>query len=738
MIFRYKPIQSNELCQNCVQGYKLIDGEILAFYIRHKEDLCNIRVKDSNNLYSRLISGYGVYILFKKAHDNRMQVYVGRSTQGVSRCTQHIQRRNNSDIRIYDKWDSVIYFTSDDTDWSTDNIIDIERILIRFFKSNTSKWESLNVQLGNYATSNIEDLNIKISAIVSFLKEERFEFIFQDIKTSEEVLDGYLEETAKSAIEIRKEAEKEAKQEFKADILSKLNEDAIKAIKFYKKCEEFDDFSRLVEHSSNYIMCGRIYDTKKSKKDLAVITPLKYGHEVIKELPEYLFDGKHKFIDIATKSGSLLIGVIDRLMSEDKTLPINQEKALKEDWNTSKLTRLKHIISNLIFGEAISYKAYLITCENIIKAINKYVKKLNTVYLLEQFNTIPNIKYSDEYMLVVHSKDKNKVLKIEKVIRSEFGEDMKFDVTLGNPPYNNDMYLDFVRSAYNISEEYTCMIIPAKWSAKRGRENDRFREDMVKYISKIVWYPNSRDIFEIYEAGGICYTIQDKNIHNKKLVVNRCELNNALNSEEKELEYKEGQGVFGERIKSIVDKCSVNKNVTSRTRMKQSMYLDKGYHGGYNGEIEVYDGDKLGGLVSKSELKTDYALDKYKVIMHVMPGFSMAYLNDSIKSADRGKALGMNKVVVIKPNQVPSANFQILGIFETELEANSYKSYLETKLCRFLNYMGICSNTITPEFLRLIPDIGKYEHIFTDKEVYDYYKLSNEDIELIEAVIKDR
>lgn len=45
----------------------------------------------------------------------------------------------------------------------------------------------------------------------------------------------------------------------------------------------------------------------------------------------------------------------------------------------------------------------------------------------------------------------------------------------------------------------------------------------------------------------------------------------------------------------------------------------------------------MGGLVSKSELKTDYALDKYKVIMHVMPGFSMAYLNDSIKSADGGK-----------------------------------------------------------------------------------------------------
>ncbi len=34
--FNFKKIDSNARCQNYVEGYKAIDGEILAFYINHK------------------------------------------------------------------------------------------------------------------------------------------------------------------------------------------------------------------------------------------------------------------------------------------------------------------------------------------------------------------------------------------------------------------------------------------------------------------------------------------------------------------------------------------------------------------------------------------------------------------------------------------------------------------------------------------------------------------------------
>lgn len=47
---------------------------------------------------------------------------------------------------------------------------------------------------------------------------------------------------------------------------------------------------------------------------------------------------------------------------------------------------------------------------------------------------------------------------------------MTFDVVIGNPPYNNDLYLDFVQLGYKLSSNYVCMITPAKWQAKGGGE----------------------------------------------------------------------------------------------------------------------------------------------------------------------------------------------------------------------------------------------------------------------------
>ena len=47
-------------------------------------------------------------------------------------------------------------------------------------------------------------------------------------------------------------------------------------------------------------------------------------------------------------------------------------------------------------------------------------------------------------------------------MKKEFGQ-MKFDVVIGNPPYNKGMDLDFVDLGYKISNKYTVMITPAKW-----------------------------------------------------------------------------------------------------------------------------------------------------------------------------------------------------------------------------------------------------------------------------------
>lgn len=88
---------------------------------------------------------------------------------------------------------------------------------------------------------------------------------------------------------------------------------------------------------------------------------------------------------------------------------------------------------------------------------------------------------------------------------------MKFDVVIGNPPYNNDLYLDFVQLGHLLSSKYTVMITPAKWQAKTDGKpassktpdkNEQFRKNIVPYMSDIVNYRNATELFEIAEWGG--------------------------------------------------------------------------------------------------------------------------------------------------------------------------------------------------------------------------------------------
>ena len=134
-------------------------------------------------------------------------------------------------------------------------------------------------------------------------------------------------------------------------------------------------------------------------------------------------------------------------------------------------------------------------------------------------------------------KDKER---FREVIRKEFG-DMKFDVILGNPPYNRGMDLDFVNQSFDICNKYCLFITPAKWQTA---SNDQltvsktltyggFRSKIVPHMSKVVFYPNSSDLFEVSERSGLSYYLTDKNnIYDNKEIVNICKNQKYYNSTE--------------------------------------------------------------------------------------------------------------------------------------------------------------------------------------------------------------
>jgi hypothetical protein len=259
---------------------------------------------------------------------------------------------------------------------------------------------------------------------------------------------------------------------------------------------------------------------------------------------------------------------------------------------------------------------------------------------------------------------------------------MKFDVIVGNPPYNNDIYIDFVLMSKQLTcgQSQICMITPAKWQAKGGEKNEQFRREIVPYMSDIVYYPDAFELFNIREQEGITYYNVDKCQHNIKRILCTCAANSKLTSNIEERS-NINQTLFGTSISGIIDKCSEDRYMSSVIGVKQSEYVSNTEHGNLTGEIEVYAGEKLSGYIDKSELRTFSGLDKYKVSTSVMP-VDVGFDKD-------GKVFGLSRTYVIRPNAVPKGSFPVLMKFDTMLEANSFKSYCETLLIRFLYYIGI-------------------------------------------------
>jgi hypothetical protein len=99
---------------------------------------------------------------------------------------------------------------------------------------------------------------------------------------------------------------------------------------------------------------------------------------------------------------------------------------------------------------------------------------------------------------------------------------MKFDVVLGNPPYQiNDgggtgssavpIYHKFLYKSLEISDR-VIFITPSRWF-KGGKGLDKFREDMLSRtdIKLIKHFENEKDCFDVELPGGVSYLYIDKN-----------------------------------------------------------------------------------------------------------------------------------------------------------------------------------------------------------------------------------
>lgn len=431
-------------------------------------------------------------------------------------------------------------------------------------------------------------------------------------------------------------------------------------------------------------IAGSLYPTGRIGTTNYILTPENIVNDMINMLPDDFWTPDIKVLDIFCKSGRFLRAMYNKLYNSPYLAAMDASK------------RKNHILNEQIYGLTDDFTCLMLS-ERMLYGYAQYGKK--------------NIKMIDNMQTII--KDSEKFI---GTVEGNF-ENMKFDLVIGNPPYNNDLYLDFVTVAQHLSSKYTVMITPAKWQAKGGKKNEDFRKNIVPYMSKIVYYPDTLDVFAIADSCGICYYIIDKDIHDECEVTNKSSIRSDLNSVQKrEILRKQSLWNVGNSIIEHIGQVNSFKVGDVQKRKKYTVSI--------NTQSSIMRGFAI---------KEQDDNGKWRIRQDLVGKGGAIFDKD-------GKVVILGKITILDANSSNvSGTSKCIFTSDNETEIKSFVSYINTKLVAFLMLITLNGLTvINNETFRFVPMPGAFDHIFTDEELYKKYNLTDEEINIIESIIKER
>jgi hypothetical protein len=303
-------------------------------------------------------------------------------------------------------------------------------------------------------------------------------------------------------------------------------------------------------------------------------------------------------------------------------------------------------------------------------------------------------------------------------IQKEFGI-AKFDIVIGNPPYNEELTTKkgSATALYNKFVEYyiekcnlLCFVMPSRWFSG-GKGLDSFRKNMLERtdIVYLKHFDNASEIFGnlVSIEGGVNYFLKDIN-HNGD-----CKFNGSMNKLNK-------YDVFiDSKYYNIIDKILIYS-------MIDTIFIGQSYSGVNSNDKRLKDTETISTLkcyvsqqkgfvkyIEKKDINKDRDFNKWKVIT---------------AEANGGKGCFGN-MFIGKPKEICNQSYILFEVVNEE-EAKSLLSYMKCRLPNFMLSLRKISQHICASTCKWIP-LPPLNKEWTDEEVYKHFKLSEDDIKLI-------
>jgi site-specific DNA-methyltransferase (adenine-specific) len=488
-----------------------------------------------------------------------------------------------------------------------------------------------------------------------------------------------------------------------------------------------------------------------------VFTPPKIANQILELLPEELWRDKNTtFLDLACKSGVFLREIVKRLDTGlEKTIPDRQK-------------RMNHIFRKQVFGIGITELTSLLSRRSVYCS-----KTANGKYSVCQSFDKPqgNIRFKS----IAHTwengqcafcgssqaeydRDKELETHAYEFIHTDKPEEifnMKFDVIVGNPPYQLDtggfgrqakpIYHLFVQQAKKLKPRFLMMIIPSRWFAG-GMGLDEFRESMLAddRLRSIDDYLSASDIFPgVGLKGGVCYFLWDRDnrgpckvsTHFKDWpvsIVSRPLLEKGVDVF---IRFNEGLSILKKVVAVEMGSSKSLDLLEGKKFMKLvssigAFGLDSTFRGKEQrseNDLKVYRNGGVGYVARSKITKERSVFDKWKVFVgRAAPGTG---------NRDTYPHRIISTPFIGEPGSISSWTYMYIGPFDTKTEAESVLSYLACRLTRLLILLHKPSQDTTRKVYSFVP-IQKWTRLWSDQELYAKYGIAKSEIAFIESLVR--
>lgn len=336
-----------------------------------------------------------------------------------------------------------------------------------------------------------------------------------------------------------------------------------------------------------------------------------------------------------------------------------------------------------------------------------------------------------------------------------FGDDMQFDVIIGNPPYQlNDggygtsaapIYQLFVEQAKALEPRYLSMVIPARWFAG-GKGLDDFRESMLadNGLRSIDDFLSASDVFPgVGLKGGVCYFLWDRDhpglcsvsTHFKDWPVSTATRTLLENGADVFIRFNEGLSIL-KKVVAVetgqIDSLALPdvKRFDALVSSRKPFALETTFKGRKTkraGDVLIYQNGGTGYVARDTVPSGTELIDKWKIyIGRAAPGTG---------NRDTYPHRILSTPFIGEPGSICSETYLCIGPFDTQAEAESALSYLTCRLTRLLILLHKPSQDTTRKVYTFVPTQA-WTKPWTDADLYAKYGVNDEEIAFIEKIVR--